>query len=271
MREFFGFGGYAREPEGYMSFEHLLFVSSLMVAMVALAVFLGLRNKNADARVKNRVLVVAAFLIDGLELFKIVLLCFRGNDPLGWLYDLPLFLCSIQLISIPLAAFAKGRLKNVALDFVLIFGILGAILGTYAAGNNYSSYPVISFDNVVSGLTHSISGFSSLYIAISGLASMKRKNIPFCFAILSFFCVAAYVANITIDYNYMFLMRGDGTPYDILFNLVGGHAVIYPIAVVLLFFVYITAFYFVYYYAVAKKREAVEQVAVKEEVAYSHT
>lgn len=271
MREFFGFGGYMREVEGYMSWQHLVFVSSLMVVMIALAVYLGTRNKDAELKVKNRVLIVAAILIDAFELFKIVLVCIRGEDPMGWLYDLPLFLCSIQLITIPLAAFAKGRVKSVCLDFVFIFGILGAVLGTYGAGQNYGCYPVLSFDNVVSGLTHSISGFSSLYIAISGMASMKRKNIPLCFAILSFFCVAAYVANVTIDYNYMFLMRGDGTPYDIIFNLVGGHAVIYPIAVVLLFFIYITAFYLVYYYAVGRKKEAVEQVTVKEEVAFSHT
>ena len=41
----------------------------------------------------------------------------------------------------------------------------------------------------------------------------------------------------------MFLMRGDGTPYDILFNLVNGNAVLYPIGVFLLFVLYIVAFY----------------------------
>ena len=44
MKEFFGFGGYERTPEGYMSWQHLLFVSSLMLIMVGLAVFLGLKN-----------------------------------------------------------------------------------------------------------------------------------------------------------------------------------------------------------------------------------
>ncbi len=77
---------------------------------------------------------------------------------MNWLYNLPLFLCSIQLIALPLAAFSKGRVKDASLDFVSIFGVLGMILGTYGAGNNYSAYPVLSFDNVVSGVTHAISG-----------------------------------------------------------------------------------------------------------------
>lgn len=256
MKEFFGFGGYTREPEGYLSWQHLLFVTTLMAIMTTLAILLGRKYRSRGD--KNKPLIAAALLIDGFELFKIVLICIRSSNPLGWLHELPLFLCSIQLITIPLAAFSKGRIREAALDFVCIFGILGAILGTYAAGNNYSCYPVLGFDNVVSGITHSISGFASLYILISGLASMKKENIFITFAILLFFCVAAYTANVLLDYNYMFLMRGDGTPYDILFNLVGGHKVLYPLSVVGLFLVYICAYHGVFHLA---KRKASVPVA----------
>ncbi len=255
MKEFFGFGGYTRPAEGFLSWQHILFVSSLMVIMVGLAVRLGITNKNKDEKQKNKVLIWAALLIDGFELFKIILLCFRSHSAMDWIYSLPLFLCSIQLITIPLAAFSKGRIRESALDFVFIFGILGAVMGTYGAGNNYSSYPVLSFDNVVSGITHAISGFSSLYIVISGMASMKKKNIIITFAILIGFCIAALTANLLIPYNYMFLMRGDGTPYDIFYNLVNGNPVLYPIIVVLLFFIYILAFHAVYSFI--KKRKAI--------------
>ena len=254
MKEFFGFGGYQRPAEGFLSWQHLLFVTSLMVVMVVLAVLLGRHNRFALPRQKNRVLIWTAFLIDGLELAKIVLMCFRAEDPWDWLYNLPLFLCSIQLIAIPLAAFSKGRLKEASLDFVCVFGILGAVLGTYGAGQNYNAYPALSLDNAVSGLTHSIAGFASLYILISGMASLKRKNIGITFAILLGFCVAAYIANILLDYNYMFLMAGDGTPYDILYNLVGGHKVLYPISVVALFIVYIWLYYGICFLMRGKKR-----------------
>lgn len=253
MREFFGFGGYQRPAEGFLSWQHLVFVTGLMLIMVVLAVVFGRKNRGCPIHTQNRVMIVAALLIDGLELFKIVLLCFRSGDPLNWLYDLPLFLCSIQLITIPLAAFAKGRVREAAVDFVAIFGILGAVLGTYGAGNNYGSYPVLCFDNVVSGITHCISGFSSLYLLITGMAELKKRNVGITFAILLGFCVAAYIANLALDYNYMFLMRGDGTPYDILYNLVGGHPVAYPLGVVALFLVYIAGFYQVFY-LIGKKR-----------------
>lgn len=247
MSDFFGFDGYKRQPEGFLSWQHIVFVTTLILIMLTLAIFFGLKNKNKDLKTKNKVLICSAILINVIELSKIILICFRNENPFSWLYELPLFLCSIQLITIPLAAFTKGRIKEASLDFVLIFGMIAAVLGTYGAGNNYSSYPVLSFDNVNSGITHCISGFSAIYIALSGMTSLKSKNIHLSFIILFSFCIAAFIANKILDYNYMFLVRGDGTPYDIFYNLVNGNQIIYPIIVVLLFVLYISVFYFVYY------------------------
>ena len=257
FREFFGIGGYQRAAEGYFSWQHLTFVSALMVLMIAAAIYFGLRSRRKPLNQRNRALVWAAILIDGLELFKIILGCIENQNPMEWVYLLPLFLCSIQLITIPLAAFSRGRMKEAAMDFVCIFGVLGAVMGTYFAGNNYAAYPVLSFTNVVSGITHCISGFTALYIFIAGMTGMKKENRPIVCGIMLGFAVAAYVANIFTDCNYMFLTRGDGTPYDILYNLVGGHKLLYPVGVVGLFLVYIFLFYWVYHLIAKKKKAAV--------------
>ena len=230
MKEFFGFGGYAREPEGAFSWQHLLFVGSLLAAMVILAIVLGVRNRNKLKCDQNRVLIWAALLIDAVEILKIVVFCLRSNSIDGLLYNLPLFLCSIQLIALPLAAFSTGRIKEASMDFVCIFGVLGAVFGTIGAIQNYNAYPVLGIENMASGITHSISGFASLYILI------------------------AKMANIVIDYNYMFLMSHDGTPYSIVYNLVSGHPVLYPLSVMLLFLLYIWAFYTVFYLFAAKAK-----------------
>ena len=225
-----------------------------MLLMVGLAVWLGLSRRKKSYTEKNRVLIVAAILIDCIEIFKIVMLCVRNPEDVAGtiLRNLPLFMCSIQLISIPLAAFAKGKLKAAALDFVLLFGILGAVFGTIGAAQNYGAYPVLSMDNVFSGVTHCISGFASLYIAISGMSSLKKQNIPITFGIITGFCVLALIADYTIPYNYMFLRSHDGTPYSIFFNLFGTEAAfyqkfIYPFVVLLLFYLYIAAFYGVFF------------------------
>ena len=254
MKEFLGIGGYTREPEGYLSPEHLIFTSCLVLLTLALAILLGLRNKGADARKKQLPLICAAVLMDAVEIFKIIVMIYRSDDPsTAWHNLLPLFLCSIQLITIPLAAFAKGRLQEAALDFVLIFGMLGGVLGTIGAGQNYNAYPVLSLDNVASGLTHCISAFASLYIGLSGLASMKKRNVWITFTILGCFCIAAFAANMTLGTNYMFLKAGDGTPYDILYNLLGCNPILYPIGVITLFLIYIITFYGMLFWIRRKK------------------
>lgn len=259
MKEFFGIGGYQRPAEGYMSWQHLLFIGSLMLVMVGLAVIFGLRTRRREAKPRDGVMIVTALVLIAVETFKYVSLGVKAgieNDPEWWTVNLPLFLCSIQLFTIPLAAFAKGRVQEASLDFVMIFGILGAVLGTVGAAQNYNAYPVLSFNNVVSGLTHAIAGFASLYIMISGRGSLKENNIWITFAILFGVCAMAFGANAWLDYNYMFLRAGDGTPYDILYNLVGGNPVLYPMGVVGLFLLYIAVFYGIHHLVAAKKKKA---------------
>ena len=261
IREFFGVGGYTRTPEGAYSWQHLTFVGLLLTAMTVLAVWLGRRNRGRDSRTQNRVMVWAAVLIDGFELIKIGLACYEkalGGAPWydGILYNLPLFLCSIQLITIPLAAFTKGRLQEASADFVAAFGLLGAVLGTIGAAQNYGSYPVLSFPNVVSGITHCISGFAALYLFIAGMVKLEKKNMGITFGVLGTFCALAYAVNRLIGYNYMFLMAGDGTPYDILYNLVGGSPLWYPLCGAALLFGYLGVFYIVRG-AIVKKKENV--------------
>ena len=132
------------------------------------------------------------------------------------------------------------------LDFVFVFGVLASIAGNFFAGHNYSAYPVLCYHNMTDALTHTISGFASLYIVISGMVSMKKKNLPIMFGIIAVASVLAYITNKLIGYNYFFLMGGDGTPYDIIYNMVNGHPVIYPVIVVLLLFVYILVYNLVY-------------------------
>lgn len=267
MLEFFGLADFhddefhfVREAEGAWSWQHITFVSICLAVMFALAILFGLRNKDKTEQEKNKVLIVSAFLIDGFEIVKIIVLCIRSQNPLKWLYVLPLFLCSIQLIAIPMAAFCKGRLKEACLDFVFTFGILGAIFGTVGATQNYAAYPVLSMDNVFSGITHSISGFASLYIGISGMKSMKRKNFPITISILLGFSILAYVANTILDYNYMFLMYHDDTPYSIFWNMVGGNPVLYPLVVVGIFVLYIVGFYAVDGWIEKRKQTAAKVV-----------
>ena len=245
MGEFFGKPTFGT-PQGVYSRQHLLYVSFLLIIMIILAVFIGLKNKNKDENEKNKILIWAAFLINGFELFKFAFNLGASPDGSSWKEDLPLYLCRVQLIAIPLAAFCKGRVKEAALDFVVVFGIIGAILGMVGSTENFNKYPVLSVYNIVSGITHSISGFASLYIMISKMGSMKLKNWPIVITVLLSVCGLALLANAAFNENYMFLSYHDDTPYIIVHNIVGGIKVLYSAMVIILFVIYYFIFIYVY-------------------------
>ena len=80
MRELLGLGGYTRQPEGYMSWQHIVFVMSLMAIMVALAVILGNHYKNKSYEQKNKVLMWAAIILDSCEIFRIIISCKKSRN-----------------------------------------------------------------------------------------------------------------------------------------------------------------------------------------------
>lgn len=245
LREFFGFGGYTRLADGAYSPKHIINMVVFIGLSLFFAFFLGLKNKSKDDKTKNKPLIVAAILIDSLEIIKLIIACVKDGSCTPLLYNLPLFFCSIMLIAIPLAAFTKGRIKEAAVDFVFAFGLLGGIMGIVGAAQNYNAYPAFSWDNMVSAATHGISAFSSLYIGLSKMFTLKMKNLPICEAILGFFVAAALIINPIIDYNYMFLRNHDGTPYSIFYNMVNGDPILYPMIVILIFVIWILIYYLI--------------------------
>jgi ABC-type Na+ efflux pump permease subunit len=96
---------------------------------------------------------------------------------------------------------------------------------------------------------------------ISGMISLKKKNLWITLSITGGFAVVAYLVNVfnglvfegvvfresghAAGSNYMFLMFHDGTPYSIFYNMLGGNKVIYPIFVVAVFFAYATLVYMI--------------------------
>lgn len=249
--QYFGFGPDLYEAEGWFSWQHILFVSIALAVTIFLGIFFGLRNKNKDRKAQLKALKIAAIVMISAELIKIILHEFTTKDPMAFRSVLPLFLCSILLISLPIAAFAKGRVQEAALDFTMIFGYIACLAGTYLAGNIFAS-PILSFHVNVSVFTHCISGFAATYITVVGLAKMEKKNIFIVCAILLFFEAMALGVDILqlnepYESNYMFLMKDSGTPFSIITSISGGVQAVYTTLVALIYFVYLAGFYGVYY------------------------
>lgn len=263
IKIYFGFESDPREAEGWLSWQHLLYVTLMVALAVLLAVLLGRKYKNRSEKEKLKVVRIATVVILSCEIFKIVINSVQAHDPLHFLSNLPLFLCSIHLLAMPFAAFGKGRVRETCSDFILVFGPLGCIAGTYLAGNIFGGSPVLSFGPMVSVTTHCISGFVGVYLGISRLARLKKKNLSFTLSILVFFELLAWSANQYLkverfghsyQHNYMFFTSSDGTPFSICEKIVGGNQVLYTLFVALLYIAYLAAFAAVWMLCAKRKR-----------------
>lgn len=249
IKIFFDFAPDPREPEGWLSWQHLLFSTLVVLLFVAAAVFCGIRARRADEKYTRRVLVVSTVTMLTLEVIKIVLCCFRYHDPLEWLSVLPLFLCSIMLFSMPIATFGHGRAAQSAADFSFIFGPLCMLAGSYLAANYFSGNAVLSYAPMNSVIEHAISGFFGLFLIIAGRVKIERRRYLDYSIILGGFELLAWLANCMnhapnpingqeYEDNYMFFTRDSGTPFSIVVTLTGGNPVLYTLAVASLYFIY---------------------------------
>ncbi len=245
--QYFGFEQDPRTPEGFLSPQHLLYVTLMIALAVFLAVFLGRKNRNREEKSKLRVLKTAAVLMVSFELLKIVLISVRNGDIWSIRGMLPLFLCSIHLITLPLASFSRGRLQKISQLFLFIYGGICCIGGTYLAANYFANSPVISFDPMVSVTTHCIAGFGSVYVAVSGLVQWNAKRACLSLSLLVGFMLLAALANAWnsptgYESNYMFLSHSAGTPFEICNTIVGGNQLLYSLFVAFLYIAWGLAF-----------------------------
>ena len=265
-----------RQPAGLFSPAHLLTVTLTLAIFLTLAVFLAKKFKG-DAKKENLVLLISGIAIVVVQLSKnIWLLCETDNIVDCIVGNWPLYFCDIPIYVIPLAALTKGRFKQWCIDFLAICGLLMGFMGNYFAGNLYPSHAIVSFSVFNALLNHSISAFVALFIWVSGLNKMEKRDIPFSIGILFTFMTIA----LTVDYisipikgsprNFMFFFHGDGTPFTLFHDLVGGNKIAYQIIIYVLQCGYMGLFYVVYYAIlklIAKQKAKKENQEVAEETA----
>ncbi len=245
--QFFGFEEDHRIPEGWLSWQHLTYTSILVIAVILIGLRLGMQYKDRTDREKKKPMRIASIVMIVAEISKVILISVRSRDPWTFRSMLPLFLCSIILFTLPLAAFGKGRISSAATSFTLVFGMLCCIAGTYLAANYYQSSPIFSFDPMVSNVTHCIADFSAVYIGSSGLAKREPGDYWLMSAILGIFEAMALTVNqlqIESDYesNYMFFTDPGGTPFSLCMDLVGEIQPLYTAFVGALYFGYLVLF-----------------------------
>ena len=236
-----------RPPAGLFSWSHLLSVTIILGGLLVLGFFLA-KKYGGNKKAERIIFIVAGAAIVTLYFAKLIfLLAISTNKGDTLVENLPLFFCDVMIIIIPIAAFAKGRIYDICVDFIAICGFLMGLMGCYFAGNIYNIRPAFCYQALINATSHSIAAFAAMFVFVARLNKMEKRNIPFVIGILFVLMSIALVVDYTTGKNFMFFLGGEGTPFDIFFNLVQGNLIAYQVIIYVLQCGYIGAFYLVYY------------------------
>ena len=158
-----------------------------------------------------------------LKVCVILAVCF---DPVYWLWELrhfgqidpattlPLYLCSLFWLLLPVAVFArKPLLRQMAAATVCTMGLLGGVLGLVF--NVYlNQYPFFSFVPVRSLLYHILMVLTACILWASGYYRPQPRDRLLCFVPVGALVGVSLVLNRLFGWDYCYTAGGVGTPFE---------------------------------------------------------
>ena len=203
------------DPQAFSLFgaEHLALLAVLSVCIAA-GLYALKRLPPAGARY---VIYATAVVEPVLELSHSVWMYWTGTTELVKL--LPLHLCGLQSLFIPLAVFTNFTCFR---DFVYASSLLGGIFGTVFPAGVAGYYPLWSFQTLQTFALHGLLIFVPLALIRTGQHRPDPRRFP---RVLCIFLLAVLVAG-SVDRacgeNYMFLYAApENTPLEWIFDTFG--------------------------------------------------
>ena len=191
---------------------------------VLLLVIASLLVRGKSARVKKTVIVTACILtLIGFFVYKYFLSIDAEYDAItsdmggfNWWGELPLHLCNVNMILIPLAVLTE---KRPLLSFCFFVGPLGATLALVMPGNGFDGYSILLPRMIGYFGTHFMIVMLALAIVTFGFYRPRFRDIPLtaltlaAVAFVAFLiCVLFRVTGLHPHANYFYTMEPEGNP-----------------------------------------------------------
>lgn len=203
------------ESQAFLLFgaEHFVL---LFVLAICIAILLYLLKHMPPACAKY-IIYAAAVIEPVLELSHSVWMYLTGTTEIVKL--LPLHLCGLQSLFIPLAVFTKLTCFQ---DFVYASSLLGGIFGTVFPAGVARYYPLWSFQTLQTFALHGLLIFIPLALIRTNQHRPDPRRFPrvLCIFLLAVFIVGS--VDRTFGENYMFLYAPpENTPLELIFDVFG--------------------------------------------------
>ena len=202
-----------------------IFIALLVVSAVAL------RNKSEKTR---QIVLIAACLVTfiGFFVYKYYLSIDADFDRItqtmggfNWWGELPLHLCNINMILVPIAVATKNR---ALMSFCFFVGPLGAMLALIMPGNGFDGYSILLPRMLGYYGTHFMVVIECLAVVTFGFYRPKFRDLPKTVLAIILISLAIFGINMLLrttglhpKANYFFTVETEGNPVlDLFYNLI---------------------------------------------------
>ena len=243
-----GFFDYKDKIENFQSemfsLNHIIYMIISLIFLIVLPIIFRKTNHQKI----SKFLKVNTFIVIISDIIKIVWETYHYY-PIHHSYEytglLPLYLCSLFMITLPFAAFCKGKLKDISLAFLTTVGIIGGLSNVFYL-NILNYYPLFHFASLLSIFYHFMMAFTGIWLLTSGYYKLDKYCSLKAFIPIILLSMIAIPVNIKLNTDYMLLNHAYGIPfYPQIADFFISHNVHY-LFIIFMFITYILIGYFIY-------------------------
>ena len=202
---------------GMFTIGHLVLLS---ITITCIIIALHYTSNKKGKEVKNIIMYSTLFLWF-LEIVKIIFNLCSGNANNPNTY-IPLYFCSLILYAGLFSSFTKGRLKRVGDIFLATGGIVAGISFLLVPITSLTNYPMWHFISIQSFVLHGTMVYVGVLVNITHYVEYDKSDIKYYFGLIAFLGIIAYIVNLVLDTNFMFISKNfPNTPIEIIYNCTG--------------------------------------------------
>lgn len=200
------------------SAQHLLSLAMVFCSWAILTLIFKDKQKNK----KWRLLILLSLVLPLLECLQI--LWYKSINQFSWGYTLPLHLCSLMSVILPVMTVTRSRLLQ---EYAYAMGLAPAFMTLLTPDIYY--YPSFSFIYVLSMLGHGIICFIPIFLVIGMGFRPEIRNLPKVIGMLVGFALLIVPVNSLTGGNYFFLRYpAPGSPMEYFETFAGNPGYLVP-------------------------------------------
>ena len=203
---------------------------AVFAAFLLLLVFASVLLRGRSERTRSLVLIAACVVtLIGFVIYKYFLsldsdynLITAGMGGFNWWGELPLQLCNINMLLIPIAVLKKSR---PLMCFSFFLGPLGALMALLMPGNGFDGYSLLLPRMLGYYGTHFMIVIEGLALAAYGLFRPRFRDLPRAVLTALAICFGVFLVNVLLRWsglhpkaNYFMAMETEGNPLLELFH-----------------------------------------------------